>query len=129
MLYPSIDKLLDKVDSKYSLVVAASKRARFLRDGAKSELKKTQDRISRSASLWKNFTKIISAMRSLKTLRSLPRNKRYRDFRVRSITTVEVVIFFLYMQAVPEQCKEQIGRDSFTFAGCQAKYTYMCCYS
>lgn len=40
MLYPSIDKLLDKVDSKYSLVVAASKRARFLRDGAKSELKK-----------------------------------------------------------------------------------------
>lgn len=39
MLYPSIDKLLDKVDSKYSLVVAASKRARTLRDGAKSELR------------------------------------------------------------------------------------------
>jgi DNA-directed RNA polymerase subunit omega len=39
MLYPSIDKLLDIVDSKYSLVVAASKRARSLRDGAKSELK------------------------------------------------------------------------------------------
>lgn len=39
MLYPSIDKLLDKVDSKYSLVVAASKRARMLRDGAKTELK------------------------------------------------------------------------------------------
>ncbi|MFC0216062.1 DNA-directed RNA polymerase subunit omega [Paenibacillus chartarius] len=39
MLYPSIDKLLDKVDSKYSLVVAASKRARGLRDGAKSDLK------------------------------------------------------------------------------------------
>ncbi|GAB2702327.1 DNA-directed RNA polymerase subunit omega [Paenibacillus thermoaerophilus] len=38
MLYPSIDKLLDKVDSKYSLVVAASKRARMLREGAKSEL-------------------------------------------------------------------------------------------
>ena len=38
MLYPSIDKLLDKVDSKYSLVVAAAKRARSLRDGAKSEL-------------------------------------------------------------------------------------------
>ena len=36
MLYPSIDKLLDKVDSKYSLVVAAAKRARLLRDGAKS---------------------------------------------------------------------------------------------
>lgn len=39
MLYPSIDRLLDKVDSKYSLVVAAAKRARLLRDGAKSELK------------------------------------------------------------------------------------------
>lgn len=39
MLYPSIDKLLDIVDSKYSLVVAASKRARSLRDGAESELK------------------------------------------------------------------------------------------
>jgi DNA-directed RNA polymerase subunit omega len=39
MLYPSIDKLLEKVDSKYSLVVAASKRARGLRDGAKTEMK------------------------------------------------------------------------------------------
>ncbi|NEW05458.1 DNA-directed RNA polymerase subunit omega [Paenibacillus sp. SYP-B3998] len=39
MLYPSIDKLLDIVDSKYSLVVAASKRARSLRDGAKSDLR------------------------------------------------------------------------------------------
>ncbi|MBP1991439.1 DNA-directed RNA polymerase subunit omega [Paenibacillus eucommiae] len=39
MLYPSIDKLLDKVDSKYSLVVAAAKRARMLRDGTKTELK------------------------------------------------------------------------------------------
>ncbi|MNH92619.1 DNA-directed RNA polymerase subunit omega [compost metagenome] len=38
MLYPSIDELLDKVDSKYSLVVAASKRARLLRDGAKTDL-------------------------------------------------------------------------------------------
>ncbi|GLI06977.1 MULTISPECIES: DNA-directed RNA polymerase subunit omega [Paenibacillus] len=39
MLYPSIDKLLDKVDSKYSLVVAAAKRARMLRDGSKTEVK------------------------------------------------------------------------------------------
>lgn len=39
MLYPSIDKLLLKVDSKYSLVVAASKRARSIRDGAKSEMR------------------------------------------------------------------------------------------
>jgi DNA-directed RNA polymerase subunit omega len=39
MLYPSIDKLLGKVDSKYSLVVAAAKRARMLRDGSKTEVK------------------------------------------------------------------------------------------
>lgn len=38
MLYPSIDKLLDKVDSKYSLVVAAAKRARMLREGSKVEV-------------------------------------------------------------------------------------------
>ncbi|WP_199617830.1 DNA-directed RNA polymerase subunit omega [Paenibacillus alkalitolerans] len=39
MLYPSIDKLVEKAESKYLLVVAASKRARTLRDGAKSQLK------------------------------------------------------------------------------------------
>jgi len=38
MLYPSIDKMLEKVDSKYSLVVATAKRARMLRDGAKTRL-------------------------------------------------------------------------------------------
>lgn len=38
MLYPSIDKMLDKVGSKYSLVVAASRRARQLREGEKTEL-------------------------------------------------------------------------------------------
>lgn len=38
MLFPSIDKMLNKVDSKYSLVVAAARRARQIRDGAKSEL-------------------------------------------------------------------------------------------
>ncbi|NEW65737.1 DNA-directed RNA polymerase subunit omega [Granulicatella sp. zg-84] len=30
MLYPSIDKLLDKIDSKYSLVIVSSKRAHEL---------------------------------------------------------------------------------------------------
>jgi len=40
MLYPSIDEMLRKVESKYSLVVAASKRARILRDGGISELPK-----------------------------------------------------------------------------------------
>ncbi|MNJ70662.1 DNA-directed RNA polymerase subunit omega [compost metagenome] len=39
MLYPSIDKMLEKVGSKYSLVVAASRRARQLREGEVSELK------------------------------------------------------------------------------------------
>ncbi|MFC3344268.1 DNA-directed RNA polymerase subunit omega [Paenibacillus abyssi] len=39
MLYPSIDEMVKKVDSKYSLVVAASRRARMLRDGDKSELR------------------------------------------------------------------------------------------
>lgn len=39
MLYPSIDEMMNKVDSKYSLVVAASRRARQLREGEASELK------------------------------------------------------------------------------------------
>ncbi len=38
MLYPSIDEIMNKVESKYSLVVGASKRARALRDGAKTYL-------------------------------------------------------------------------------------------
>jgi DNA-directed RNA polymerase subunit omega len=40
MLYPSIDELIKKTDSKYTLVVAAAKRARTLRDGEKSKLTK-----------------------------------------------------------------------------------------
>lgn len=32
MLYPSIDELMDIVDSKYTLVVAAAKRARKLQE-------------------------------------------------------------------------------------------------
>ncbi|CAM4253109.1 DNA-directed RNA polymerase subunit omega [Paenibacillus tarimensis] len=39
MLYPSIDEMMKKVDSKYSLVVAASRRARMLRDGVKTDMK------------------------------------------------------------------------------------------
>lgn len=33
MIYPSIDSLIDKVDSKYTLVIAAAKRARMLNEG------------------------------------------------------------------------------------------------
>ena len=39
MLYPSIDEMMTKVDSKYSLVVAASRRARELREGGKTDIK------------------------------------------------------------------------------------------
>lgn len=35
MLYPSIDELANKTESKYSLVAAAAKRARALRDEMK----------------------------------------------------------------------------------------------
>ena len=35
MIYPSIDDLLTKVDSKYTLVIAAAKRGRQLRNGSK----------------------------------------------------------------------------------------------
>ncbi len=34
ILYPSIDKLIGLVDSKYTLVIASSKRARMLQEGA-----------------------------------------------------------------------------------------------
>ncbi len=32
MIYPSIDNLLDKIDSKYTLVIASAKRARAIKD-------------------------------------------------------------------------------------------------
>ncbi len=34
MIYPSIDDLLTKVDSKYTLVIAAAKRGRQIRNGS-----------------------------------------------------------------------------------------------
>ncbi|AIQ68520.1 DNA-directed RNA polymerase subunit omega [Paenibacillus graminis] len=39
MLYPSIDEMMTKVDSKYSLVVAAARRARVLREGGRTDIK------------------------------------------------------------------------------------------
>ncbi len=36
MIYPSIDELLERVDSKYTLVITAAKRGRQIRDGAKT---------------------------------------------------------------------------------------------
>lgn len=38
MLYPSIDEMMNKVDSKYSLVVASARRARALREGSKTDI-------------------------------------------------------------------------------------------
>lgn len=35
LLYPSVDKLLEKIDSRYSLIMLASKRAHELDTGAK----------------------------------------------------------------------------------------------
>lgn len=40
MLYPSIDKLLEVVDSKYKLVTIASKRARQIQDEKKHLMEK-----------------------------------------------------------------------------------------
>ncbi len=41
MIYPSIDDLLGKVDSKYTLVIAAAKRGRQLRNGSKKTIDET----------------------------------------------------------------------------------------
>jgi DNA-directed RNA polymerase subunit omega len=38
LLYPSIDQLVETAGSKYLLVVAASKRARMLREGARMKI-------------------------------------------------------------------------------------------
>ncbi len=38
MIYPSIDELIKKFDSKYTLVIASAKRARQLRNGSKSTI-------------------------------------------------------------------------------------------
>ncbi|MBS4032155.1 MAG: DNA-directed RNA polymerase subunit omega [Clostridiales bacterium] len=45
MIYPSIDQLINKVDSKYTLVIAAAKRARMLNEDAPRlvETKSTKD--------------------------------------------------------------------------------------
>ncbi len=40
MLYPSIDKLTEKVESKYTLVTVAAKRARQLRENNNLQLEK-----------------------------------------------------------------------------------------
>ena len=41
MIYPSIDKLMEKMDSKYTLVIAAAKRARMLNENAPKLVEKS----------------------------------------------------------------------------------------
>lgn len=44
MLYPSIDKLVDRVGSKYTLVTVASKRARQLRETNNMQVEKPRSK-------------------------------------------------------------------------------------
>ncbi|WHH59903.1 DNA-directed RNA polymerase subunit omega [Petroclostridium sp. X23] len=44
MIYPSINKLMEKVDSRYTLVVATAKRARVLAQGAPKLVKCNSDK-------------------------------------------------------------------------------------
>ncbi|MFZ5966311.1 MAG: DNA-directed RNA polymerase subunit omega [Bacillota bacterium] len=44
MLHPSINKLLERVDSRYTLVVAAAKRAREIIDGSEKLTKTTSNK-------------------------------------------------------------------------------------
>jgi len=41
LIYPSIDVLLKRVDSKYTLVIAAAKRGRQLRNGSKKTIEQS----------------------------------------------------------------------------------------
>jgi DNA-directed RNA polymerase subunit omega len=44
MLYPSIDKLTEKLDSKYVLVTVAAKRARQLRENSPVQVEKPKSK-------------------------------------------------------------------------------------
>ncbi|AIQ12671.1 DNA-directed RNA polymerase subunit omega [Paenibacillus durus] len=63
MLYPSIDEMMNKVDSKYSLVVAAARRARQLREGSHSELKSPKSHKQVGIALEEVYKDIITVSR------------------------------------------------------------------
>lgn len=44
MIYPSLDELVDKVDSRYTLVVEVAKRARQIVDGDKPKIDVDSDK-------------------------------------------------------------------------------------
>jgi DNA-directed RNA polymerase subunit omega len=56
MLYPSIDKLVEKAGSKYLLVVAASRRARMLREGARTDIRNPKSNKQVGVALEEIFT-------------------------------------------------------------------------
>lgn len=63
MLYPSIDRLMELVDSKYSLVVATSKRARKLQERSlASPGSSTTKNVSRA--LWEIFDGSVKYFRT-----------------------------------------------------------------
>ncbi|MDP4096824.1 DNA-directed RNA polymerase subunit omega [Paenibacillus sp. P96] len=64
MLYPSIDEMMNKVDSKYSLVVAASRRARLLREGEKTELKQPKSHKQVGVALEEIYNNLLKVERS-----------------------------------------------------------------
>ena len=51
MVIPTIDDLLEKVDSKYSLVVVAAKRAREIVDGAEYDKKELEKNASKPVTI------------------------------------------------------------------------------
>lgn len=66
MLYPSIDKLLTMVDSKYTLVVAASKRARRLNEGEESLLLSSENKKNVGIGLEEIFNKKLRCVHETK---------------------------------------------------------------
>lgn len=82
MLYPSIDELVQKVDSKYTLVVAASKRARMLRNGEKSELTGARSHKAVGFALEEIYADLIKVEYipgKEKTSRRMPVNRKRRN--------------------------------------------------
>ncbi|ARW19971.1 DNA-directed RNA polymerase [Pediococcus pentosaceus] len=70
ILYPSVDDLLERVDSRYSLIMLASKRAHQLDEGQPELLDKYTSQ-KMLAKLWK---KLLLAMLSLIQTKKIYRN-------------------------------------------------------
>ncbi|WP_166238118.1 DNA-directed RNA polymerase subunit omega [Paenibacillus turpanensis] len=66
MLYPSIDTLIHKVESKYLLVTLASKRARMLRDTTKTQVKHARSHKNVGVALEEIYGDYIGFERTMK---------------------------------------------------------------